>query len=113
MRGVIQVDNFADVNMIIYKGNNAVAICKPDHLGFIGVYFKNIFLCYPVGTHLDIGFLGHKKNDAEEDRLSMIVNKSGFEGTGLRLKNFEKESINKWRNLLQSIENPLVTKRIQ
>ena len=43
----------------------------------------------------------------------MIVNKSGFEGTGLRLKSFERDNVNKWQNIIHAIADPLVTKRNQ
>ncbi|MDH5371186.1 MAG: hypothetical protein OEW99_14270 [Gammaproteobacteria bacterium] len=107
------MSNFSDINMVIYYDNYPVAVWKPDHLGFIGVYLKNLFLSYPVGTHLKVGFLGHEKNDSDEERIAMIVNKSGFEGTGLRLKSFERDSINKWNTLLSSFTRSLATPKYQ
>lgn len=103
------MNHFADVNMVIYHDNYLVAVWKPDHLGFMGVYLKNLFLCFPVGTQLDVCFVRSEKNNIEEERVPMVVNKSGFDGTGLRLKSFERESVNKWKTLLLSVISPLVT----
>lgn len=107
------MNNFADLNMVIYHDKFPIAVCKPDHLGFMGVYLKKLFLGYPVGTQLDVGFVGDVQNDSDEERVPMIVNKSGFDGTGLRLKSFENASVNKWNTLLSSVTNPLATKRYQ
>ena len=99
--------------MVIYHNNYPVAVCKPDHLGFMGVHLKKLFLGYPVGTHLEVGFVGHDENDVCDECVSMIVNKSDFDGTGLNLKDFERDSVNQWKTLLSSFTNPLVTKRYQ
>ena len=107
------MNNFDDVNMVIYHDNYLVAVWKPEHLGFMGVYLKNLSLSFPVGTHLDICFVGQENKDNDEGRVPMVVNKSGFDGTGLRLKSFERDSVNKWKTLLSSVTNPLITTRYQ
>lgn len=107
------MNNLSDINMVIYHDKYPVAVCKPDHLGFMGIHLKKLFLGYPVGTRLDVGFVGHEKNDIDEERVPMVVNKTGFDGTGLRLKSFERDSVNKWKMLLSSVTNPLVTTRYQ
>lgn len=107
------MNNFADVNMVIYHDNYPVAAWKPDHLGIMGVYFKSLFLGYPVGTRLDVGFVWHEKNDTDERRVPMVINKSELDGTSLRLKNFERDNMNKWKTLISSAINPLVTTKYQ
>lgn len=97
--------NFVNVNMVVFDENSAVAVCKPDHLGFMGIFLKNIFLSYPVGTELDIGFIGLEKNEIEKERVPMVVNTTNSEGTGLRLNSFENDIIEKWKSLLVSLPN--------
>lgn len=101
------MDINSDVKMVVYHDEYPVALCKPEHLGFMGVYFKNIYLGYPVGTRLDVGFFGHDIHDVEEDRVPMIVNKTDFDGTGLRLQSFENENIQKWNSLRSLITHGL------
>ncbi len=103
------MNNFSHEKIIIYHKQCPIAICKPDHLGLMGVYLEDLFLGYPVGTHVDIGFFKHKYKDAEEECVSMIINKTDFTGTGLRLKNFDSDSVFKWRNLLTSNADSLAT----
>ena len=64
-----------DVNMVIYHNQYPVAMCKADHIGFMGVYFKKLFLGYhyPVGTQLDVGFIWPKNYDTNTKRIPMIV----------------------------------------
>lgn len=106
------MNDLADLNMILYHDNYPIAACRPEYLGFMGVYFKNIVLNYPIGTDLDIHFTGYEDKGSIKDRLPMVVNKSGVDGTGLRLKSFEKESISKWMSLLQSMGYPCGDKNI-
>ena len=55
------------------------------------------------------GLLRNEKNKTDEERVAMIVNKSGLDGTGMRLKDFERDNINKLKTLIYSVINPLVT----
>lgn len=100
-----------DVNMIIYHNQYPVAMSKADYIGFMGVYFKKLFLGYhyPVGTQLDVGFIYLKTHDANAKKIPMIVNKSDVSGTGLTLKAFDESSIHHWKNILTSNYTPLVT----
>lgn len=107
------MNKFVNEKMVVFHDDSAVAVCKPDHLGFMGVYLKNIFLKYPVGTRLDVGFFAHETNEFDSKRVQMVVNKSDSTGTGLRLLSFEKDSIEKWRNLLLSVTNRLTTSDCQ
>jgi len=100
-----------DVNMVIYHNEYPVAMSKADHVGFMGIYFKNIFLSYnyPIGTQLDVGFVWNKNYDANAKRVPMIVNKTDNNGTGLTLKSFDESSIHHWKKILTFNYTPLVT----
>ena len=97
-------NNLASIRMIIYHNSDKQPIltCKPDYLGFMGIFLKGIHLGYPVGTSLEIEFQTHK-NDTKGQRVSMIVNNAEDNGTGLRLKSFDKDVIIKWKNVLRNI----------
>ena len=98
--------------MIIFYNQSLVATCKPDHLGFMGFFLNNIHLGYPVGTTLEVKFIGHKYDYTKAARIPMVINYTEAIGTGLRLKNFEKDVIHKWKKILNTIIKPFVpTKR--
>lgn len=103
------MDYLTDVNMVLYHDQYPVAMCKADYVGFMGVYFKKLFLGYhyPVGTQFDVGFICLKNHDANGKRIHMIVNKSDIDGTGLTLKTFDEGSIYHWKNILTSNYTPL------
>lgn len=106
----MQLNNVTDINMVIYHNQSYVATCKPDHLGFMGVYVKDVNLDYPVGTNLDVKFIGHKYQYLHDVHMPMIVNHLEADGTGLRLKNFKKDHVNKWQDFLQTVMKPLAPK---
>lgn len=97
------VNDSTDSQMIIYHNGYAVAVCKPDYYGFMGIYSEELLLSYPIGTRLDIGLIGNLNNYEGEVRVSMIVNRSSLNGTALRLNDFDKDNANNWKELLQSI----------
>lgn len=104
-------NSISNINMIIYHNQSLVTTCKPDHLGFMGVFLKNIHLGYPVGTTLEVKFIGHKYDYTQGARIPMVVNHSEANGTGLRLKNFEWDVVKKWKGLLKTIIKPFVPKK--
>ena len=75
------------------------------------VFLKGIHLGYPVGTTLEVKFIGHKYDYTKTARIPMVVNHSEANGTGLRLKNFEKDVVQKCKGILKTIINPFVAKR--
>lgn len=95
----MQLDSLTDISMIVYNGHDPVAICKPDYLGFMGLYLKKFYTEYPIGTQLEVELIDHRTNN-QAVRVSMIVNKSGSDGMGLRLKSFESEVVNKWLKII-------------
>jgi len=103
-------NSLTDINMIIYYNQSLVATYKLDHLGFMGVFLNNIHLGYPVGTTLEVKFIGHKYDYTKGARIPMVVNHAEANGTGLRLKNFEKDVVQKWKRILKTIIKPFVPK---
>jgi len=104
-------DRLIGMNMIIYQNKSFVTICKPDHIGFMGVFLKDIHLGYPVGTFLEIKFVGHTYDYSQNARIPVIVNHSGKNGTGLRLKDFTKDIVKKWQRILRAIRKPFVSEK--
>ena len=104
-------NSLTDINMVIYHNQSMVTACRPDHLGFMGVFLKGIHLGYPVGTFLEVKFIGHKYDYSKGIRIPMVVNHSEANGTGLRLKNFEKDVAQKWKGILKAIIKPFVPKK--
>jgi len=103
-------NSLTDINMIIYHNQSLITTCKPDHLGFMGVFLKNIQLDYPVGTTLEVKFIWHKYDYTKVARIPMVVNHSEANGTGLRLKNFERDVVHNWKRILKTIIKPFVPK---
>lgn len=90
--------------MVVLHNHYPVAICKPDYLGFMGVFLKDIYLGYPVGTQLEIELLGNEEDYMENESVSMVVSKSESNGTGLRLKNFKKDVVCRWQSVLSEVD---------
>ena len=101
-------NNITDINLVIYHNQYLVATCKSAHLGFMGIFVKDLHLDYPLGTFLEIEFLGHAHGCTEGERIPMVVNHSETNGTGLRLKDFDRDDVNKWQDILHSITQPFV-----
>jgi hypothetical protein len=101
----MQLNNLTNTDMIIYHNHQPIQTCKADHIGFMGVYLKNINLGYPVGTSLEIEFIIHHDDYMESKSVLMVVNKSGNDGTGLRLTSFQDYDVNKWQDILQDISH--------
>lgn len=101
----MQANNSKDLNMVIYHEDDMVAICKPDYIGFMGVFLKNIVFDYPQGTQLDVMFVDFQNKFNIDERVAMVVNKSDYDGLGLRLKNFENSTVKKWYNILNENKN--------
>lgn len=99
----MQLNNITNTDMIIYHNQNLITTCKAERLGFMGVYLHDIDLAYPVGTSLDIEFIIHNVDYVESKSVSMIVNHTDNDGTGLILKSFDDDEINNWQNILQHI----------
>lgn len=99
----------ADLKMTIYHNQHPIISCKPDYLGFMGLFMKGIQLGYPVGTPLEVEFTNYEQN-IKGQRVPMLVSNSEKNGTGLRLKNFEKEVINQWQKVLQNMRHKLQVK---
>lgn len=91
-----------DFKMVIYYNKFPIITCKPDYLGFMGIFLKGIHLGYPVGTSLEIEFQDNDKN-IKGQRVSMLVNNTEDNGTGLRLKSFEHDGISRWHSVLRNI----------
>jgi len=76
-----------------------------------GVFLKNIHLGYPVSSFLEIKFVDHTYDYSQNARIPVIVNHSGKNGTGLRLKDFTKDIVTKWQRILRAIRKPFVTEK--
>ena len=96
--------NLNGVKLIIYhiNGKYPLLTCKPNYLGFMGIFLKGIHLDYPAGTPLEVEFQ-IEKNSPQNQRVSMIMNKSEDKGTGLRLTSFDKDVITNWKNTLVNL----------
>lgn len=99
----MQMNRSSNINMVVFHDHFPIAVCKPEHLGFVGVFFKNLDLYYPVGTPLEVEFLGSDDDYTDTERVEMVVNNSASDGTGLRLKNFKQDNVNKWQSILSDV----------
>lgn len=97
-------NNLDGVKMTIYhnNGNHPAITCQPDYLGFMGIFLKGVHLGYPVGTPLEIEFQ-MDEDKIKGQRVTMIVDKTKANGTGLRLISFETGVITRWKNILGDI----------
>jgi len=107
----MQENTLMRVNIIIYYNQSIVTTCKPNHVGIMGIFLKDIHLGFPIGTALEIKFIGHKYEYVKDSRIPMVVNHSEANGTGLRLEKFEKDVVQKWKRILKTITKPFVTKK--
>jgi hypothetical protein len=105
----MQTENKKDINMVIYHKQDVVAICKPDYVGFMGVFLKELIFDYPKGTQLDVMFIDFENSFNKEERVAMVVSKSDYDGLGLRLQNFENKTVDKWYKILDTNKNEFFT----
>ena len=101
----MQAENTKDINMVIYHKQDVVAICKPDYVGFMGVFLKELILDYPKGTQLDVMFIDFENEFSINERVAMVVNKCDYDGVGLRLQNFESGTVDEWYKILDKNKN--------
>lgn len=96
----------ADINMVIFYNHYPVMTCKPKHIGFMGIFIKDVQLDYPAGTLLEVGFIGFDEfYHIDGQRISMVVNNSDEEGTGLMLVNYKIDNLYRWKSILSTISN--------
>lgn len=90
------------IKLVIHHNHYPVKICRAKQFGFMGLFLKDTYLGYPVGTALDVEFPEEVDVYTEGRRIPMVINKTEANGTGLRLKNFKQDDVLRWQDVLQT-----------
>ena len=99
----MKFDSLSDIALLLYHRGKAIAVCKPDYVGMLGVHVQSKNIVLPEGCSLEIEVLGPRKKSIESCRIPVVLSASSGDGFSLRLRHFRPDLISCWRAILNRI----------
>lgn len=100
-------DNTTNTRIIIYRNQFPIATCTNVYLGFMSVFLKDINLECPIGTPLEIELIDEDYGYISGERIPMVINGSGTNGTSLKL-NDDENKITTWKDIMSRIKHKMI-----
>jgi len=95
--------HMSNISFSIYEKGQLTEVIQADHVGLIGIHANNVKYDYDKNCELEISVSGSDKICSDENRIPVIVSLSDSNGIALRLKDFDREKVKRWSNILSEV----------